>query len=245
MPEAEPGTNPCTTFAGFQICTVWYKILYYSSESKGLDDGSIICSEEPKLSMARPRAFEVDEALDRAMHVFWRKGYEGTSLSDLTEAMGINRPSLYATFGDKKTLFLQALDRYQRGPSSYARKSLEEPTARRVVERQFEGVLDLLTNPHTPPGCFLVQGALACGEDASDIRMELAARRSAGEAAIRERMERALAEGDLPPDADPAALARFVRTAVYGLAVQSAGGATRAELEEVIQVLLAAWPSEH
>ncbi len=95
--------------------------------------------------MGRPRSFETDKALDRALQVFWRKGYEGASLSDLTKAMGINRPSLYAAFGDKEALFRKALDRYTDGPAAYVREALHQPTARAVAERLLRGAADLLT----------------------------------------------------------------------------------------------------
>src|SRR5215470_5642962 len=124
----------------------------------------------------RPRTFDMDKALDRALDVFWRKGYEGTSLSDLTKAMGINRPSLYAAFGNKANLFRKALDRYDDGPATYVHEALDEPTAHAVVERLLRGAVDLLTDPCTPPGCLMVQGALACGEAADPIRQELASR---------------------------------------------------------------------
>jgi len=190
----------------------------------------------------RPRAFDADEALNRALQVFWRKGYEGTSLSDLTKAMGINRPSLYAAFGDKAALFRKALDRYAEGPAAYVGEALKAPTARGVVERLLHGAVDLLTDPRNPRGCLLVQGALACGETARGVRKELIARRSAGEAALRQRLERAKATGDLPADADPAQLARYVVTVLHGMAVQAAGGANRAELRRVIRTALRAWP---
>src|SRR5580692_9854251 len=109
----------------------------------------------------RPRAFDAEKALDRAMKVFWRKGYLGTSLFDLTDAMGINRPSLYAAFGDKKSLFRKALDRYSKGPSIYLSEALQEPTARSVVERLLHGVVELLTDPRTPSTCMWVHGALS------------------------------------------------------------------------------------
>src|SRR5580700_8309201 len=126
----------------------------------------------------RPRAFDTDEALDQAMHLFWRKGFLGTSLSDLTEAMGINRPSLYAAFGNKESLFRKALEHYSKGPSAYLNDALREPNARAVVERLLRGVVDLLTNPHTPTTCMWVHGALSCGDD--PLRKEFAAQRVAG-----------------------------------------------------------------
>jgi AcrR family transcriptional regulator len=190
----------------------------------------------------RPRAFDIDEALDRAMQVFWQKGYEGASLPDLTEAMGINRPSLYATFGNKQDLFRKALDRYTEGPAAFIRESLKEPTARAVVERLLDGTVELLTDPRTPQGCLLVQGALACGEETDSIRQELNSRRGATDAALRRRLVRAKAEGDLSPDASPADLAHYVVTIIRGMAVQAAGGASRKELRRVIRIALRVWP---
>jgi AcrR family transcriptional regulator len=194
------------------------------------------------MPIGRPRAFDVDKALDRALKVFWRKGYEGTTLPDLTRAMGINRPSLYAAFGNKEALFRKALDRYIEGPGAYVREALNEPTARAVVERLLGGSIDLLTNPRGPRGCLMVQGALACGEAAESVRRELIARRDAGEAALRQRLERAQADGDLPADAAPADLACYVVTVIRGMAVQAAGGASREELRRVMEMTLRAWP---
>jgi AcrR family transcriptional regulator len=190
----------------------------------------------------RPREFDVEQALDRALEVFWRKGYEGTSLPDLTRAMGINRPSLYAAFGNKEGLFRRALDRYAEGPAAYVRAALDEPTARAVAERLLRGTIDLLTDPRNPRGCLMVQGGLACGEAAESVRRELAARRLAGEVALRRRFRRARAEGDLPAGMDPADLARFVVAVMRGMAVQAAGGASRRELRRVAEMTLRAWP---
>jgi AcrR family transcriptional regulator len=192
--------------------------------------------------VGRPRAFDFEKALDRALDVFWRKGYEGTSMSDLTEAMGINRPSLYAAYGNKEELFRKALDRYAAGPAAFMREALGERTARAVVERILRGCADMQTNSCHPPGCLVVHGALACGETADPIRQELIARRVAGETALCQRLECAKLDGDLPADADAADLARYVSTIVQGLAVQAAAGATRKELEPVIQMALRAWP---
>ena len=188
----------------------------------------------------RPRCFDVDKALDRALEVFWRKGYEGATLPDLTRAMGINRPSMYAAFGNKEALFKKAIDRYVEGPGCHVKEALSEPTARRVVEQLLHGTVDLLTNRRNPRGCFMVQGALACGESADPVRRELVKRRAAGEAALRERFERAVAEGDLGGDSDPATLAGYVVTICHGMAVQAAGGATKAELSRVAEMAIRA-----
>src|ERR1700736_3257693 len=185
----------------------------------------------------------MEKALDLALDVFWRKGYEGTTLQDLTRAMGINRPSLYAAFGSKEELFRKALDRYAEGPAAYVREALNEPTARAVAERLLGGALDLVADRRNPRGCLAVQGALACGEAAESVRRELISRREAGEAALRRRLTCAKSTGDLPPDSKPADLARYITTVVNGMSVQAAGGATRAELRRVAQTALQAWPT--
>jgi AcrR family transcriptional regulator len=191
----------------------------------------------------RPREFDTDAALDKALLVFWQRGYEGASLADLTEAMGINRPSLYAAFGNKEELFRRALDRYtEQGPGAEKRKALLEPTARGVVESLLKCVAFSLTDPCHPRGCLSVQGALTCGEASESIKQELCRRRSEGERALCERFERAKAEGDLGSDADPAALARFVTTITQGMSVQAAGGASREDLLRVAELALKAWP---
>ncbi len=190
----------------------------------------------------RPRSFDIDKALDRALQVFWRKGYEGTSLSDLTKAVHVNRPSLYAAFGDKKALFRRALDRYLNGPASYTQEALKEPTARAVVERLLQGAADLNTAPRNPGGCLMVQGALASGAAGDSIRQELIACRAAGEAALRRRFQRAKSERDLPADTDPADLARYLAAMIYGMAVQAAGGASRDKLQSVIEMTLRTLP---
>ncbi|MGD9636056.1 MAG: TetR/AcrR family transcriptional regulator [Pirellulales bacterium] len=195
------------------------------------------------MARGRPRTFNADEALDRALDVFWRKGYEGATLPDLTEAMGINRPSLYAAFGNKEELFRKALDRYMEGPASFVRQALEEPTAREVAEALLFGNIELLCDPKTPRGCFAVQAALACGDEAECLREELCARRKSLEMAIRRRFQRARNEGDLRAGADPAALAGFLSAVTHGLAVQAAGGATRKELKRIAETALAAWPT--
>jgi AcrR family transcriptional regulator len=184
----------------------------------------------------RPREFDADQALDRALEVFWRKGYEGASLAELTEAMGINRPSLYAAFGNKEALFRKALDRYADGPAAYTREALAAPTARAVIDRLLLGAADALTDPCNPPGCLGVQGALSCGEAAESVRDELCSRRTSFEMELRRRFERARSEGDLSADANCADLARLIMTVVQGMSVQAAGGATRKDLRKVAEM---------
>jgi AcrR family transcriptional regulator len=196
---------------------------------------------ETAAQLGRPRAFDPDVALDRAMHVFWSKGYEGASLSNLTRAMRINRPSLYAAFGNKAELFRKVLDRYMDGPVGYFGKALAAPKARDVVEEIFLGTARMADDPTIPAGCLMVQGALACGN--ASARKEVAARRTAAEGALRRRLQRAKREGELPKNADPAELAHYVMTVVRGMAVQSAGGASRDQLHRVAQIALRAWPT--
>lgn len=191
----------------------------------------------------RPRCFDADQALDCALEVFWRKGYEGASLPDLTRAMGINRPSLYAAFGNKRSLFRMAMDRYAAGPAGYVAAALRQPTARRAVEALFRGAVRLLADPRHPRGCLVVQGALACGSAGEAVRKELIERRAASEAAIRRRLERARAEGEFPADVRPEDLARYIATVLHGLSVQAVGGASRAALARVAALALRAWPA--
>lgn len=193
-------------------------------------------------TIGRPREFDTDKALDRALEVFWRQGYEGSSLADLTKAMGINRPSMYAAFGDKESLFRRALDRYEQGPSGFIRRALNEANARTALEQIFQGTIDSLSDRKRPKGCLLVQGALACSKESESIRQELIARRIAGEDAVKHRLRRAKSEGELTDDVDADALADFYVTVLRGMGVQAAGGASREDLEKVAEMALRAWP---
>jgi AcrR family transcriptional regulator len=178
--------------------------------------------------------------LEQAMRVFWRMGYEGASVAELTKAMGINAPSLYAAFGSKESLFRAALDHYDIRRQQCLDSVLSAPTAHKAAERLLYGVADLVTDPDEPPGCLLLQGGLSCGM--ADIPKELARRRAALEQALEQRLRRAQDEGDLARDADPAALARYLGVVCNGLAVQAAAGAGRAALREVARMALQAWP---
>ncbi|MFD0000294.1 TetR/AcrR family transcriptional regulator [Nocardia sp. NPDC127526] len=192
------------------------------------------------MTTGRPREFDIDERLERAMRVFWRQGYEGTALSDLTAAMNINRPSLYAAYGNKEALFLRAVDRYETGPAGYVGRAYAEPTARATAESLMRGAVALTTSE--PRGCLFVQGALATGPGSASVRTELAARRQAAHTKLRDRFDRARAAGELPADIDPDALARSIWATTYGLAVQAAGGATAAELNRAVDLVMATFP---
>ena len=194
------------------------------------------------MAMGRPRAFHMDQALDQALHVFWEKGYAGTSITDLTEAMGINPPSLYAAFGNKEKLFKKALDRYEGLRDQILEEAFAAPTAREAVTRLLEGTAERLSDKCNPRGCLMVQGALSGGEECEAVKRDLASRRVRVEALIRKRLRRAKREGDLPSDADAAALARFVATVMHGMAVQAAGGVAPKELRAIVNTALRAWP---
>jgi len=190
--------------------------------------------------IGRPREFDKEQAVEKAMRVFWQKGYLGTTIADLTEAMGIKAPSLYKAFGSKEELFFRVLDFYNNGPASYLRQALEEPTARRVVEARWRGAAKVGTASANPSGCLWLHNALSSGDQ--PVRAMLQSQRPQGEAALRDRFTRSIAEGDLPPGTDCAGLAQFVATVNLGIAVQAYLGATQDELEAVIEIALRSLP---
>lgn len=176
------------------------------------------------------------------MRLFWRKGYHGTTIPDLTDELGISRPSLYAAFGDKEGLFKLTLDRYRRDPASYVNRALAKPTARGAFEALMYGVVDLLTDKKNPGGCLYVCGAMSGGEASASILEEMRKRRLGGEADIRKRFEKAKAEGDLSSVADARALAKFAATQMWGLAVQSTNGSSRKDLLAAAELAIRAFP---
>jgi AcrR family transcriptional regulator len=195
------------------------------------------------LRTGRPRSFCTDTALDRAMTVFWRHGYEGASLADLTAAMGINSPSLYAAFGSKEGLFRAVLERYDGRRKGFMDKVLAAPDAKSVARLFVEGVAEFAadTTGQNPPGCLLLQSGLSSSDRV--IPDELARHRAEKESALRERLERAQKEGDLPDGADPAVLARFLMAISNGICVQAAAGASAGDLREIARMALAGWPT--
>jgi AcrR family transcriptional regulator len=192
------------------------------------------------MGMGRPREFDAEVALDQAMEVFWRHGYEGATIAQLTEAMGINPPSLYACFGNKEGLLKAALDRYTKLRSAWMDEVVAAPTARDVAERMLMGIAEKQTDPANPPGCLLVQGGIATGTGSENVPFELAARRAQNEDQLRDRFVRAKAEGDLKPTSDPAALARYVSAVSVGMGVMASSGSDREALRQVATVAVQA-----
>lgn len=197
---------------------------------------------QPQARMGRPRGFVEEDALESAMRVFWEKGYEGTSINDLTAAMGINRSSLYTIFGDKEALFHRAVQRYREGPVSFVWDSLQEQTARKAVEVLLRKAVDLLADPKNPRGCLSIQGALAVGSESESVKQAMIAFRKTGEAALAKRFAQAQAEGEISKKLDPGDLARYTLTLLTGLGVQGANGATKAQLETIVAMALRSLP---
>ncbi|HWI11797.1 MAG TPA: TetR/AcrR family transcriptional regulator [Burkholderiaceae bacterium] len=197
----------------------------------------------PPKPRGRPLSFDRDAALDRAMHVFWEHGYEAASISDLTAAMGITPPSLYTAFGDKERLFLEAIERYGKGPGGFGQRALdEEPTARGAIQRLLEEAAAELTEECHPLGCMMVMATTNCSVAAEHVQTALAKRRALGVSNIQARIQRGIADGELPPDTDAGALANFYATVYQGMSMQAKDGAPRASLLASVAMAMRSWP---
>jgi AcrR family transcriptional regulator len=190
----------------------------------------------------RPRSFDRTEALKRAMEVFWERGYEGSSLAELTAAMRINSPSLYAAFGSKRQLFDEAVAHYAATDGSTTWHAFaSRPTARAAVEALLRSTAESVTQPGKPPGCLIVLAATNCAAENDAVRDDLSDRRRSLVEALRMRLERGIAEGDLPSGTDTRALATFFTTVLQGMSVQARDGATREDLMKALDHLMRAW----
>jgi AcrR family transcriptional regulator len=194
--------------------------------------------------MGRHREFDVEKVLDSALCVFWRKGYEGTSYADLTEAAGIERPALYSAFGNKEALFRKALDRYSERYLDYIPVALKLPTSREVAAHILYNAIDLNTRYPNHTGCLGINGAMAGSDEAEPVRQALIDFRAAGQAEIQERFERAKTEGDLPETASPETLAAFILAMTHGMAVQAKAGFSREMLIAIADQALSTWPTK-
>ena len=198
---------------------------------------------ETAVLRGRPREFDVDQALTAALRVFWSKGYEGASMTDLTDAMGITRPSLYAAFGNKESLFRKALDLYEREKLCYMGQALEAPTARGVAQRLLQGSLENQTSRDDPRGCLGVISSVACGAEADCIRQEVLERGRIAHEALIERMQRAVEEGDFHGPVDAEGITKYLTAILQGMAVQAGAGASRDDLQRLVDTTLAVCPS--
>lgn len=194
--------------------------------------------------MARPREFDEDEVLDRALHVFWEKGFDAASLADLQQATGLTKSSLYKAFESKEGLFRRVLERYHDNHLAFRTGALAQPTPRLVAESLLNGIVELHTGKNTPSGCLVTFSALACSADAQPLREELSESRNAFERRLRARLEAIKDAGPLPPGMSCADAASFLSTFIQGLAVQARGGSTRRQLRQLVAAVMKSWPEE-
>jgi AcrR family transcriptional regulator len=195
--------------------------------------------------MGRPREFDIEKALDKAGELFWRKGYDGTSLSDLTRAIGITPPSFYVAFKSKEALFKHVVDRYQsRQQLGIFAEALIQATPLAVAERVLYGLADSYTSKLNPRGCLVINSSLPCSDETEDsVRHELAELRKASRIELRKRFKHFQSNGALPADGDPDALARYIVTIAWGMAVEAQSGASRSDLHRTVKQALASWPA--
>jgi len=192
--------------------------------------------------VGRPKGFDVDGVLEKALAVFWAKGYEGTSLTDLTQAMGINKPSLYSTFGNKEELFLKVVDLYEQRPCGYFHPALEEATAKEVIAAMLNGAAESLADQSNPQGCMIIQSALT-GSDASEsVKQALISRRQTYQDELTTRLQEAQDQGDLTTTYSAISLAQYLGTILQGMTIQATNGISAAELQSIADLALRNFP---
>jgi AcrR family transcriptional regulator len=189
----------------------------------------------------RPLSFDRDAALNKAMLLFWRSGYEATSLNDLTAALGITAPSIYAAFGDKKRLFLEAVDRYLSGPVTSETIIKQAATARDAARGLLEASVIGFTGDDTPPGCLLASSAISCSASAADVQASLAQRRRQIEGWLRDKIDVAIKAGELTPSASADALAGHIMAVIQGLSTLARDGADREKLSAIANAAMRGW----
>jgi len=198
--------------------------------------------EKVKKLRGRPRVFDMGEALDKALEIFWKRGFEGASIAELTETLGINKPSLYAAFGNKEEIFKKALSRYVAGPVAFIQEAVNQPTAYEVAQSFLTKAVEFFTDTNHPKGCLIVQAALSVSADSLLVQDLLTKYRYSYEQQLAKRFEKAKEEGDLPSDANAETLAKFLSTLHQGMSVQVTSGASKEELMQIVEFALKSWP---
>ncbi len=212
--------------------------------AKAAFNATCVPAQGPAKARGRPLSFNREVALDKAMHVFWERGYEAASVADLTAAMGITPPSLYTAFGDKEHLFLEAIEAYGKGPGGFGPRALaEEPTARGAVQRMLEEGAAQLTDNCQPHGCMMVMATTNCSISAEHVQAVVAKRRALYVRSMAERIQKGIDEGELPPDTDAFSLANFYATVYQGMSMQAKDGASRKSLLASVRMAMRSWPA--
>ena len=193
--------------------------------------------------MARPRVFDIEKAVESATVLFWKNGYEQTSVANLTEEMGITPPSFYFAFESKDGLFRKVIEHYATTYLGFMEEAFLQPTTRGVAETMLYGCADVYSNPSNPRGCLIMNCSLPSSESTVLVRQELATQRKARRAKLRKRFQEAKASGDLPPDSEPEELARFVMAIRWGLAVEAQSGANKRDLYRIVARAMQTWPA--
>jgi AcrR family transcriptional regulator len=193
--------------------------------------------------MARPRVFDIEKAIQTATVMFWKNGYEQTSLANLTEEMGITPPSFYFAFESKDGLFRKVVKHYVTAYLGFMAEAFRQPTARGVAETMLYGCADVYSNPSNPRGCLIMNCSLPSSETAVQVRQELASERKARRAKLKRRFQEAIGSGDLPRDSDPEELARYVMSIGWGLAVEAQSSASKRDLYRIVARAMQAWPA--
>lgn len=190
------------------------------------------------VKLGRPAAFDKEAAVEAAMHLFWERGYEGTSIADLSQAMGIHPSSIYAAFGDKQALFALAAQRYVEVPAQYMVRALEQPTFKSFVKAALDNTVEFLGSKDHPLGCFTLTGAISCGVETEPAKKLMTRMRLQNEAAIKARLLKARKAGEFPKEDNVDDYTRYLSSLLSGLAVQAANGATKTELQRTAALAL-------
>lgn len=207
--------------------------------------GITIKMHEPPRKRGRPRTLDREAGLETAARLFWEHGYEGTSIADLTAAMGVTPPSLYATFGSKEELYRQALDHAVERESKARTEALDaDISVYEALSFYLHDVAAGISRPNDPRGCIVSTAVVQCAAENEAVAKSVAARREAAIGAVRERFDRAVSEGELATGTDTDSLARFYGAFVQGMSVQAADGASTARLNRLVDIALSAWPGK-